>query len=534
MEAGQFWLLAENASRDAMLEALREQQARFQDLYENAPHAYFSVGIDGLIIRCNKRAGELLGCPAEELVGKPVFELYADTPQGKEKAARIFRRFRAGERISDEKLQMQKADGTLVWIGLTVNAIRDAAGQIVESRSMAVDITERKRAEEELHRYAEEQSLLYTVASTVAALPGVEESLSALLDLVLPLLNSDAGWVTLPGPTLDDPPQIVAWRGISETFIEAEMATPLRNCPVCAPLLAGGQAQIEPALIARCPRLPPEVLANANMHSHVAIPLSADDRVLGILEIAWRAPRPYMERERSLLIAIGQQMGVALENMRLHQQSRKLAVMEERYRLSREMHDGLAQTLGGLGWQLDHLKTLLADGRLDALEKELALGRQMVREAYMDVREAIDSLRLDIDQPGGLTAALRECVADFQARTGTEATLEISEDGLSLPAESELQLLRIVQEALTNVRKHAVASHVRVRLQYQAHSRQLTLTVSDDGRGFDPAPPLERGHLGLTTMRERAQSQGGEFAIITAPGQGTRITVTFSPVPKAA
>jgi len=130
-------------------EALREQRARFQDLYENAPSAYFSVGTDSLIRRCNRRAGELLDCPTEELVGRPVFELYADTPQGKEKAAKVFQRFRAGERITDEELQMQKADGTPVWISLTVNAIRNADGQIVESRSMVVDITARKRAEEE-------------------------------------------------------------------------------------------------------------------------------------------------------------------------------------------------------------------------------------------------------------------------------------------------------------------------------------------------------------------------------------------------
>jgi len=133
-------------------EALRESEARFWDLYQNAPNAYFSTGVDGLIRRCNKRAGELLGCPAEELVGKPVFELYADTPQGKDEASKVFQRFLAGERIIDEELQMQKADGTPVWISLTVNAIRDAEGQIVESRSMVVDITERKRAEDALRQ----------------------------------------------------------------------------------------------------------------------------------------------------------------------------------------------------------------------------------------------------------------------------------------------------------------------------------------------------------------------------------------------
>jgi PAS domain S-box-containing protein len=137
-------------------EALRESEERFRDLYENAPNAYFSVGVDGRIRRCNRRAGELLGNAVEELVGRPVFELYANTPQGKEKASKVFQRFRAGKTLHDEELQMQKADGTPVWISLTVNAVRDAQGRVVESRSMVVDITERKRAEEALRRSLEE------------------------------------------------------------------------------------------------------------------------------------------------------------------------------------------------------------------------------------------------------------------------------------------------------------------------------------------------------------------------------------------
>jgi len=131
-------------------ETLRESEERFRDLYDNAPNAYFSVGADSAIRQCNRRAAELLGYTVEELVGRRVFELYADTPQGKAKASKIFERFRAGEAIHDEELQMQKADGSPVWISLTVNAVRDLSGQIAESRSMVVDITERKKEQEAL------------------------------------------------------------------------------------------------------------------------------------------------------------------------------------------------------------------------------------------------------------------------------------------------------------------------------------------------------------------------------------------------
>ena len=146
--------------RKRVEEALQESEERFRDLYENAPNAYFAIGVNGLIHRCNKRATDLLGYTAEDLVGQPVLELYADTPQGKERAAQILERFRAGEMIMDQELQMQKKDGSPVWISLTVNQIQDAGGRIVESRSIVIDITERKRAEEQIKAALEEKDVL--------------------------------------------------------------------------------------------------------------------------------------------------------------------------------------------------------------------------------------------------------------------------------------------------------------------------------------------------------------------------------------
>jgi PAS domain S-box-containing protein len=131
-------------------EAVRESEEHFRDLYENAPNVYFSVGVDGRIRRCNRRVVQLLGYAAEELVGRPVLDVYANTLHGREKAEKVLQRFRAGEIVRDEELQMQKADGTPVWISLTVNVVPDAQGRVVESRSMIVDITDRKQADEAL------------------------------------------------------------------------------------------------------------------------------------------------------------------------------------------------------------------------------------------------------------------------------------------------------------------------------------------------------------------------------------------------
>jgi len=231
-------------------------------------------------------------------------------------------------------MEMKKAQ----W---TNRAIFDEQGQVVKFQAVGSDITERVRAEQSLRRYADEQAALYAVASAAAASLEPDELLSTVLDVVLPVLDSDAGWVTLPGPTLDDPPRIAAWRNVPDEFLAAETTLSLRDCPVCAPLLSGAEQRTEPILCTECSRLPSEALDGANLHSHVGIPLSASGRVLGILNVGWHAPRPYTEADRTLLTAIGQQVGIALQNAQLYQTARQV----DRLRVLNELDRSLAATL---------------------------------------------------------------------------------------------------------------------------------------------------------------------------------------------
>jgi signal transduction histidine kinase len=262
------------------------------------------------------------------------------------------------------------------------------------------------------------------------------------------------------------------------------------------------------------------------LHSAAAAPLISGGQQLGALVMVAKRPKLFQPRHAPFFSAIAHQAALAISNAQLHSRVQQMAVLEERYRLSREMHDGLAQTLGSLGWQLDHLKTLLEKKELQAMGQELADTRRMVREAYMDVREAIDGLRLAVGHPGGLAAALAEYVADFQNRTGITTDFQVDDEAFSLPAQVELQLLRIVQEGLTNIRKHAAAPHAWVRLQPRPDL--IELTIADNGQGFDPHLPRGRHHLGLAGMRERVQSLGGSLTLATSPGRGTRITVTIA------
>lgn len=237
--------------------------------------------------------------------------------------------------LDDEALAAQAVRG-----GAQDYLVKGRVGRNLLVRAIRYAI-ERKRAEEALRQYADEQAALYAVTSAAATLLDPDELLSTVLDVVLSVLGSDAGWVVLPGPTLDEPPRIAAWRGVPESFVAAEEAIPLRTCPVCAPLLAGGETQVEPELIAGCPRLPPDVLASTDLHSHVVVPLCTGEEVLGILNVAWRVPHPYSESDRALLMAVGRQVGIALHNAHLYQAARQV----NRLRVLNELDQALVATL---------------------------------------------------------------------------------------------------------------------------------------------------------------------------------------------
>jgi PAS domain S-box-containing protein len=151
-KSGQFLgvesILRDVSSLKKTEDQLRLSQKQYQDLYEHAPIAYFSVGTDGRIKRCNQGAVELLGFPKEILVGKPVIDLYADTLNGKAKARQVFQHFISRKTVLNEELQMQTENGNIIWIKLTVNVVLNEKGKNIESRSMIVDITELKKADE--------------------------------------------------------------------------------------------------------------------------------------------------------------------------------------------------------------------------------------------------------------------------------------------------------------------------------------------------------------------------------------------------
>jgi len=201
------------------------------------------------------------------------------------------------------------------------------------------------------------------------------------------------------------------------------------------------------------------------------------------------------------------------------------AVLEERSRLSRELHDGLAQLAAFLLVRLDTVTDLVAANRRSEALAELERMRGVTDDLYKDVRESISDLRTGVAERG-LATALRDYVDEYEERHDIQVTLHGEELAEGLRPLSALQLLRIVQEALANVRKHSGAS--RASISFTGMPGGVQVVIADVGRGFEPARSSESGrpNFGLVSMRERTESIGGTFVVDSAPGGGTRVLVS--------
>ncbi len=261
------------------------------------------------------------------------------------------------------------------------------------------------------------------------------------------------------------------------------------------------------------------------MHSLLAVPIICKGPFRGNLYVSEKqGAAEFADRDEEVLARLAATAAVAIDNADLHRRLQSLAVAEERLRIAREMHDGMAQVLAYVNTKALAVSELLGVGRLEDARQQLEQLASAARDIYADTREGILSLRT----PGGpdqpIASALRLWIAQWQDQAGvtTEAVLD---DNVRLEPAIELQLVRIAQEALSNVRKHARARRAELRLQQQSDG--ILLEIIDDGTGFDPV--RTRGgqfpRFGLATMRERAESVGATLVLDTAPGRGTRVLV---------
>ncbi len=269
-----------------------------------------------------------------------------------------------------------------------------------------------------------------------------------------------------------------------------------------------------------------QALCQGGLRVVMAVPLRTGDRFAGGLIVANCRPARFRDDAAAVVSGLATQAAIAVEKARLVEQVQNLAALEERERIAREMHDGVGQVLGYVGIKAQAVRELVVARRLNEALVQLDQLVSAAQEVYTDLREAILGLRTSVHPGRPLAEALREYLAQFSRDTGVQAHLEIPQGTESLRPAVELQLLRIIQEALTNVRKHAQARHVWVRFSRDGGRWQVT--VEDDGRGLGTSSHTVLGpRFGLRMMRERAESMGGTFDIESRPAGGTRVVVTL-------
>jgi nitrate/nitrite-specific signal transduction histidine kinase len=267
------------------------------------------------------------------------------------------------------------------------------------------------------------------------------------------------------------------------------------------------------------------------MRSLLAVPIVVQERIVGNLYLTEKVTAAsFTESDEHTLQRFATQAALAIENARLHQQVQALAISEERERIAREMHDSLAQLIGYVNTKAQAADQFLENGESQRAREHLQQLALAAREAYADVREGILSLRAAAELDEGAVSAIRDYAERWQDQSGIPVDVAIDAHGRAanaLSAIAELQLLRIVQEALSNVRKHALATRVTVQLIERDDG--IEARIEDDGTGFDPAASRssERSSIprfGLAIMRERAAAVGGWLEITSARGEGTRVT----------
>jgi two-component system nitrate/nitrite sensor histidine kinase NarX len=263
--------------------------------------------------------------------------------------------------------------------------------------------------------------------------------------------------------------------------------------------------------------------SNDDIRSLVVAPLIIHNGTsLGVLLSVNLRAQNFSQRHLSLLQTLASQVTLVVRNSQLVAEIEFKTLMAERTRLAREIHDGLAQTLGFLKLQNAQMQNYLSQKDDAKLKESLIQSYKVLSDAYLDARQAIDGLRI-APEGFGILKWLEQTLIEFEENSGLEGTLEESHEFSDLEPEVQAQLIRIVQEALSNIRKHAYAKGVWISLSQEEND--LVLEVRDDGCGFEPDDIPSTSRYGLQGMRERAELIGADFQVISRLHEGTIIRI---------
>jgi two-component system, NarL family, sensor kinase len=369
----------------------------------------------------------------------------------------------------------------------------------------------------------DELQVLNAIAEALNRSPDVQQALERTLRLVTRLLGLRTGWVWLLDPDTQQ------FYSAAVQRLPPYLMQPVRMTGYscwCIEQFQDGALTPRNIDVIECSRLRPAVLKKEvhltqGLRYHASIPLYFQHKPLGIMNVTGPSWRKLSSDELRLLSTIAYQVGIAIERARLAEESARGARAEERARIAREIHDTLVQGLTAIGLQLEGALTQVGESPQRARER-VQRALEVSRESLEEARRSVLDLRAMPLVGRPLAEALAALGRRFTSETGIRVHIR-APAGAPLPLRVEAELLRIAQEALTNVRKHAAAREVEVTLR-RAGGR-LHLSIRDDGRGFRSRTRSDAG-VGILGMQERARLVGGFLRVQSHPGRGTIVQVS--------
>jgi PAS domain S-box-containing protein len=508
------------------LKKFEEKEWQFRSFFENAIDGMIISDLEtGLVVEANPAACIMHDYPRRDFVGSPLMKFIH--PGSRDLFNEYIHAFQT-DGTFEKRVQHVCRDGSLFYVEWRATVIthqdRPCLFGIVR------DVNKRVLAEELLHERVEtrthEQDILlkisHTLASTLEFQPGL------ILDQLHEIIKyTHGGLFKLEDSTL----ATLAMRGSTQLEQSVPISIHLQNPEILISLFNGHK----PIRIADVWNENPQAklirsllddgaaALLVGMHSWMWVPLAVRGRIIGFVGVAETGKNYFTSHHADLALSVANQAAITMINAELYKQAQALAVLEERQRLARNLHDAVNQSLFSAGLIAEVLPRLWERDQAEAL-RSLEDLRRLTRGAQAEMRALLAELRPSTITDSNLVDLLRLLGNALSGRTSIPVTITASGEFV-LPGEVQITFYRICQEALNNVAKHARASHVDINLIHEGND--IELRIHDDGQGFDPQRTIS-GHYGLGMMRERAEDVGAIFSVTSKPDQGTEITICWN------
>lgn len=403
-----------------------------------------------------------------------------------------------------------------------INSLSDSLRNLTHDMNEQVRLQTQRTAQK-----SHSLKILYDVATNINNSQNLDELLTQFMDTLKTLVQAKAASIRLL--TTDNKLKLIASSGLDNSIVKKERLIPISRCE-CGSAVVNGSMKCQD--IEKCGVINEQPLFNQPDMKMIAVPLKYRGKTLGIYNLFVNNSE-FVERDdlNGLLTSIGQHLGVAVAKSQLENETQRLVLMEERRFLSHELHDSLAQTLASLRFQVSILNETLEQNKNTQAQQELDRLKKGLEKANSDLREMLSHFRTPMDARG-LIPALQDMSLQLQKDTGISVYFQDETDEQSIPPNNEVQVLHIVQEALSNIRKHSKAQNVRLMLKVDSDNTWHAL-IEDDGIGIRKAKPASKPgeNIGLSIMHERTNHLKGKLNIESEDGEGTRLELIFKPLP---